>query len=108
MSSTHVSIDEDDPHGVAICDASGFVVPRRELVKQMEWRGDRLVWTGLMVWSKFADVPNESLREKALPPDPPTISGTRPDNQFRMPHGYERSTPFRWETTPLQYYGTQG
>ena len=73
--------DPDDPISVGRCDKSNFIVPRDELVRQMEWRGDRLVWTGFMVWSRFADAPNPQLRPPKLGADPVPLQfpGPRPD-----------------------------
>jgi hypothetical protein len=66
----HVSIDEDNPDALGICDYTGFVHNRRDLVQQMDWRGNAIVWTGLFVGRQYADKPNEQLRPPILPPDP--------------------------------------
>lgn len=66
----YVSIDFNNPQAVGICDYSGFVFNRRDLERQMEWRGDRLVWTGFYVARRFMDKPNEQLRPPILMPDP--------------------------------------
>lgn len=66
----HVSIDESNPDALGICDYTGFVHNRRDLVQQMEWRGNAIVWTGLFVGRQYADKPNEQLRPPILPPDP--------------------------------------
>ena len=72
--------DPDNPIGVGRCAKSNFMVPRNELVKQMEWRGDSLVWTGHWVWNKFADKPNPQLRRDNLKPDPETVFPALPDH----------------------------
>ena len=51
----YMRVDPDNPEGMGICDKSGFPFPRSELVKQMAWRGDRIVWTGFLVARRFAD-----------------------------------------------------
>lgn len=66
----HVNIDESCPQGLGICDKTGFVFRRIDLVKQMEWRGGALVWTGFLVGRPYVDKPNEQLRPPILPPDP--------------------------------------
>lgn len=66
----HVSIDPDNPEALGICDYTGFVHMRKDLVQQMDWRGNALVWTGLYVGRDYADKPNEQLRPPILPPDP--------------------------------------
>jgi len=69
----HVCIDENAPEALGICDFTGFVHLRRDLVKQMEWRGNRLVWTGFLVGRQYADKPNPQLRPPILKPDPVPI-----------------------------------
>lgn len=66
----HVSIDETSPKAVGICDKTGFIFNRKDLVKQMEWRGNALVWTGFLVGRPYVDEPNQQLRPPILPPDP--------------------------------------
>lgn len=66
----YVTIDINNPDALGICDYTGFVFNKRDLVKQMEWRGNALVWTGFMVGRPFLDVPNEQNRTPILPPDP--------------------------------------
>jgi hypothetical protein len=74
---SHVYIDTENPQAVGICDYTGFIHQRDELVKQMEWRGESLEWTGLYVGKEYADVPNEQLRPPILPPDPVPISDAK-------------------------------
>lgn len=74
----HVTIDVDNPESVGICDYTGFVFLRKDLVRQMEWRGEDLVWTGFYVGRPYADVPNEQNRVPILPPDPIAIVDPRP------------------------------
>jgi hypothetical protein len=66
----YVRVDFNNPQAVGICDYSGFVFNRCDLQQQMEWRGDRLVWTGFYVAKRFMDKPNEQLRPPVLMPDP--------------------------------------
>jgi hypothetical protein len=65
--------DPKNPISVAKCDISGFIVPRNELVRQMQYRGNRLVWTGFWVWNRFADIPNPQMLTPILPPDPVAV-----------------------------------
>lgn len=74
----YTHLDFDHPDSVAICDYSGMVCNYSDLVKQMEWRGQRLVWTGYMVNKAFADKPNPQLIPLTLPPDPLPLPNTRP------------------------------
>lgn len=73
--------DPDNPIGVGRCQISNFIVPRNELVKQMQYAGNALVWTGLYVWYKFADKPNPSLLTPLLKADPAPIPHPLPDDQ---------------------------
>lgn len=73
----NVKIDPSDPSAVAFCDKTGMVFNREDLVKQFEWRGNALVWTGFYVGPQFADAPNEQLRPPILPPDPVPIQQPR-------------------------------
>ncbi len=73
----YVSVSSSSPKALGICDYSGFVFNREDMVKQMEWRGNALVWTGFIVGRPFADRPNEQLRPPILPPDPVPVQWPR-------------------------------
>lgn len=73
----HVRIDADSPRALGICDYTGFVHNREDLVRQMEWRGDAIVWTGFYVGKDYQDTPNEQLRPPLLPPDPVPVREPR-------------------------------
>jgi hypothetical protein len=66
----HITIDVDNPQALGVCDYTGFVHLRKDLVKQMEYRGNRLVWTGFLVGKDYVDVPNPQLKPPMLRPDP--------------------------------------
>jgi hypothetical protein len=87
----YVRIDPKNPEALAICDYSGLPCMHKDLVRQMEWRGNGLVWTGLLVNKRFADIPNEQGRAPLLPPDPIPVTNPRP--QF-----YQSMT---WSNNPL-------
>jgi hypothetical protein len=74
----YVSVDMDNPRALGICDKSGFVFNRCDMVRQLEWRGDGIAWTGFIVGKPFADVPNEQGRPPILPPDPVPVLYPRP------------------------------
>jgi hypothetical protein len=63
---------------VGVCDYSGFFFSRSDLVKQYEWRGNQLVWTGAIVGRPFADEPNEQNRPPQIKGDPKTVQNPRP------------------------------
>jgi hypothetical protein len=74
----HVRIDPNNPEAVGMCDRSGFLYMRKDLVKQMEWRGNDLVWTGFFVGRDQLDVPNQQSRTPILKPDPVPVKDPRP------------------------------
>jgi hypothetical protein len=43
----------------------------------MEWRGDNLVWTGLMVGSPYLDIPCEQNRPPLVKDDPKPVEKPR-------------------------------
>jgi hypothetical protein len=71
-------IDLKKPYPLAMCDHSLKVVPHHELVKQYEWRGNQLVWTGLMVHYTEVDTPNPGLRPPKPGRDMKPIKNPRP------------------------------
>lgn len=91
------SIDTDHPEALAICDSSGFIFKRKDLVRQMEWRGDRLAWTGFLVGKPYLDKPNAQLKPPHLKPDPVPVRDPR------LPQGtlitWETLSTINWEDT---------
>jgi len=81
----YVKIDPHHPQALGVCDESDFVFNRKDLVKQMEWRGNRLVWTGFYKGKPFVDQPQEQLRSPAVKADPYPVKEPRlpqPDSDF--------------------------
>lgn len=75
----YTRIRRDNPRAVAICDYSGLLCMHEDLVRQMEYRGNALVWTGFMVNKRFADKPNPQNMTPLLMPDPIPVQFPRPD-----------------------------
>ena len=73
----YVSIDPNNPEALGICDKTGFVFNRSQLVPQMEWIGNSLQPTGFLVSKKFADTPNEQRRVSILKEDPVPVKNPR-------------------------------
>lgn len=71
---------KSDPRAIARCDYSGLMVAHSSLQRQMEYRGNGLVWTGYLVCSKFLDVPNPQNLVPRIKLDPVPIVTARPDN----------------------------
>ena len=63
---------------VGVCDFSGFWFSHSDLVKQMEYRGNSLVWTGFMVGRPFVDIPNQQARPPLVKADPKVVINPRP------------------------------
>jgi hypothetical protein len=78
MMSRHV--DRWDPEAKGVCDRCQRTVNRSELRWQMEWRGNRLASTGVLVCERDYDVPQPQSRTLTLGPDPlPVIQPRPPD-----------------------------
>ena len=74
-------VDIRSPKASAICDKTLIVMRHCDMVKQMEYYGDSLQWTGYMVGKWYADKPNPSLRPTNLKPDPVPVEDPRPLQQ---------------------------
>ncbi len=83
--SKYVNIDRENPQALGECDESGFTFNRKDLIKQMEWRGDNLVWTGLLVGKPYLDTPNEQNRPPLVKSDPKAVSNPRPPTPYTDP-----------------------
>lgn len=105
----HVRIDADSPTALGICDYTGFVHNRHDLVRQMEWRGNAIVWTGFYVGKDYADVPNEQLRPPILPPDP--VPTYEPRTQQPTVVTWSNGQPAIWGLLPIydwvSWYGEE-
>ena len=89
----YVRIDPKNPNALGVCDDSGFVFNHKDLCKQMEWRGDNLVWTGLMKGRPYLDVPSEQNRPPKVNRDPIPVANPRlptpytdPESNPVLPH----------------------
>lgn len=78
----HVTIDSTSPKALGVCDYSGLLFNRCDLVRQFEWRGEALVWTGYYVGKPYVDIPNPQLKPPILPPDPVPVKDPRPPQYF--------------------------
>lgn len=73
----YVQINTDNPEALGVCDESGFVFNHSQLFKQMEWRGNNLVWTGLMVGKPYLDKPSQANRPPIVKDDPKAVKNPR-------------------------------
>lgn len=102
----HVSIDPMAPQALGICDYTGFVFHHKDLVRQMEWRGNALIWTGFLVGRPYADKPNPQLRPPILPPDPVPIKWARPQQPNLLKWSQNANTV--WSNTTFMSWATWG
>lgn len=70
-------VDPENPQSWAKDDYTGLPVMADDRVKQMEYIGNGLAWTGFMVHYKDADQPNPQKIPPRLRPDPIPISNPR-------------------------------
>lgn len=75
-------VDPDNPRPWGRDDITGLPVMHDDMVKQMEFIGTGLAWTGFLVHHSDADQPNPQLMPPRLPIDPVTISNPR---FFKLP-----------------------
>jgi hypothetical protein len=83
--SKYVNIDPRNSQALGECDRSGFTFNHKDLYKQMEWRGNNLVWTGLLVGKPYLDKPNEQLRPPPVTTDPKAVVNPRPPTPYTDP-----------------------
>jgi hypothetical protein len=75
----YTSKSRRNPHGNAVCDYSGLNVAHHKLVRQMEYSGSRLRFTGFWVNPRYADVPNPQNLIVLIRQDPVPLDHARPD-----------------------------
>jgi hypothetical protein len=76
----YTNVSRRNPDAIGRCDISGFMVQHSKLIKQMEYVGTGLVWTGYLVYPKFANIPNPQNLTPRIKADPKPILNPRPDN----------------------------
>lgn len=78
----YTKMRKDNPRAYGLCDYSGMDVRHMDMVRQMEYRGSGLVWTGFYVNSRFADIPNPQNLSPLIRLDPVPVNNPRPDPQL--------------------------
>lgn len=68
------------PRGWSTDDKSGFIGNAINLTEQVQWRGTRILGTGVMTFPDFLDKPQPQLGTIILPPDPVPLQNARPEN----------------------------
>ena len=101
----YVSIDSQSPRAIGICDYTGLRFNHSDLVRQLEWRGRRLAWTGFYVGRPFVDTPNAQLKPPVLVPDPVPIQNPRPPQYFGETWIQMTSPVWRYQGTVWYQWG---
>lgn len=78
MRSGRARISLRNPTAMAVCDRSGLWYSLDSMVRQMEWSGNTLIDTGLLVGYDQVDKPQDQYRTPILPPDPYPRINPRP------------------------------
>jgi len=66
-----------DGEAQAQCDRTGFICRKKDLVKQMEYNGTGLYWTGLYVLKDFVTKPNPAFLIPPMFQDPRPVLDTK-------------------------------
>lgn len=70
MRSGRARISVRNPQAMGCCDRTGFWYPLNSMRRQMQWSGNNLIDTGLLVGPDQLDKPQDQYRTPILPPDP--------------------------------------
>lgn len=76
----YTKMSQSNPRAIGRCDYSGLMTRHSDLVRQKEYRGTGLVWTGYWVNPKFVDEPNPQNLTPLIKLDPIPVKNPRPDN----------------------------
>lgn len=66
------------PQAMGECDRCGFWHSHADMIRQLQWAGNKLIDTGLLVGRDCLDRPQDQFRSIILPPDPIPILNARP------------------------------
>jgi hypothetical protein len=75
----YARVDSNSPRGWATCMRSGFVGQEQDLIEQVEWRGLKLMPTGIRALAPYIDKPQRQLGTIILSPDPVGLANARPE-----------------------------
>jgi hypothetical protein len=114
----YARVDSSSPRGWATCMRSGFVGQEQDLIEQVEWRGLKLMPTGIRALAPYIDKPQRQLGTIILSPDPVGLENARPEQypidevwprllQGGQPRYLQRSENSRSLQTNL-YFSTSG
>ena len=77
----NAEVDPGDPRAFGICDRCGRLWNLWQLKAESQWAGMQLIDTGSLNCPKCWNPPAPFLRQIILPPDPPALRNTRPQNK---------------------------
>lgn len=81
----YVVINPKAPSALGQCDHSGFIFNHKDLVKQMQWAGNNLVWTGKLVGPPYVDELQEQDRPPLVKDDPRPVKNARIPDLYTDP-----------------------
>jgi hypothetical protein len=81
--------DPTAPSGWATCQKSGFVGNAKNLHMQTEWRGLKIMPTGILAYARYIDKPQRQLGANILAPDPVGLANARPE-QYAVDENWPR------------------
>lgn len=76
---TDAPADPENPRARGMCDRCSQVVFHDQLQWQMEYRGNKLMRTGVLVCPRCIDKPQPQDRTVILQPDPVPVKDPRPE-----------------------------
>lgn len=71
--------NKQNPKAYAVCDRSGLWCMHEDLVKDEQFAGEGIYWTGMWVNPRFRDVPNPQQLTPRILADPYPIKYPRPE-----------------------------
>lgn len=75
----HARTNPRSPRGWATDEKSGFIGNQEDMQLQYEWRGLRLMPTGIRTLRQYLDKPQRQLGTIILSPDPVPLQNARPE-----------------------------
>lgn len=105
MRSGRARISARRPEAMAECDRTGFWYPLSQMRRQLQWAGNKLVDTGLLVGPDQLDVPQDQNRSPILPADPTPRRNPRPSaNVTQVPASVGQPLPTSPENQGFTIY----
>lgn len=75
-------LNDDGPEPWGMCDYSGLMYPRNQLVRQMRQAGDSITWSGLWVYWEYLDPLDEQKKPPPVKADPYPVPYPRPNPEI--------------------------